>query len=237
MRLLGNVHVSGQVDIGEGTRIFPFATIGLVPQDLKWKDGGPTAGVKIGKNCVIREHATVHQASKGEYPTTIGDKSFLMVGTHMAHDSKIGNSVVLVNNVLLAGHAEVGDNVTMGGGSALHQFNRIGRLAFISGLVGVSMDVPPFCVAGARNTIHGLNLIGLRRAGVPRDDITMVRKAFRKVFRVSLPRKEMLATLEAMGKESTLVAEMAAFVATAKRAMRRGRGRGRGPESDEGDMT
>ncbi len=129
VRLLGNVHVSGQVDIGEGTRIFPFATIGLVPQDLKWKEGGPTAGVKIGKNCVIREHATVHQASIAERPTTIGDKSFLMVGTHMAHDSKIGNSVILVNNVLLAGHAEVGDNVTMGGGSALHEFNRIGRLA------------------------------------------------------------------------------------------------------------
>jgi UDP-N-acetylglucosamine acyltransferase len=232
VRLLSHVQISGPVEVGEQTRIYPFVSLGFPPQDLKWKDGNPTAGVKIGRDCLIRENVTIHLASKPDRPTTVGDKCFLMVGSHLGHDARTGNNVTLVNNVLLAGHSEVGDNATLGGGVAVHQFTRIGRLAFISGLVGAAMDVPPFCVSGARNTIHGINLVGLRRNGVPRDQITMVRRAFREVFRVSLPRNEMIEKLRELGKGCPLVAEMAEFVATAKRSIAAGT---QGPLEDEDD--
>jgi UDP-N-acetylglucosamine acyltransferase len=234
VRLVSHVQLSGPVEVGEGTRIYPFTSVGFPPQDVKWKDGNPTAGVKIGRNSLLRENVTVHLASKLDHPTTIGDNCFLMVGSHLGHDTRIGNNVTLVNNVLLAGHSEVGDNATLGGGAAVHQFTRVGRMAFISGLVGTAMDVPPFCVSGARNTLHGINLVGLRRAGVPRDQITMVRKAFRRIFRVSMPRKEMIAELTSMGRECSLVAEMAAFVASGKRSI--ARGTQGGPADENGDL-
>lgn len=230
VRLLSHVQISGPVEVGENTKIYPFASLGFPPQDVKWKDGNPTAGVKIGRDCVIRENVTIHLASKTERPTTVGDTCFLMVASHLGHDARIGNGVVLVNNVLLAGHSEVGDNATLAGGVGVHQFARIGRLAFISGLVGVAMDVPPFCVSGARNTLHGINVVGLRRAGFPRDHITLLRKAFRSALRVKLPRKEMLAILRDLGRECPPVMEMAEFVGTAKRAIAPGTG---GAESDD----
>jgi UDP-N-acetylglucosamine acyltransferase len=235
VRLLSHVQISGPVEVGENTKIYPFASLGFPPQDVKWKDGNPTAGVKIGRDCVIRENVTIHLASKTERPTTVGDTCFLMVASHLGHDARIGNNVTLVNNVLLAGHSEVGDSVTLGGGAGVHQFTRIGRLAFISGLVGVAMDVPPFCVSGARNTLHGLNLVGLRRAGMPRDHVTLLRKAFRSAFRVQLPRKEMLAVLRDLGRDCPPIMEMAEFVATAKRAIAPGTG-GADSDDDESDV-
>jgi UDP-N-acetylglucosamine acyltransferase len=222
VRLVSHVHISGPVEVGDQTKIYPFTSLGFPPQDVKWKDGNPTAGVKIGRECLLRENVTIHLASKPDRPTTVGDKCFLMVGSHLGHDSRIGNNVVLVNNVLLAGHSEVGDNATLAGAVAMHQFTRIGRLAFVSGMVGVAMDVPPFCVSGKRNMLHGINLIGLRRAGIPRDQITAVRHAFRKALRVSLPRKEMIAILTELGRDCPLVAEMAEFVAAAKRSVATG---------------
>ena len=219
-RLQSHVQIQGPVEIGSGTRLFPFTSIGSRPQDVKWKDDHVTAGVRIGRDCQLRENVTINAATKPDVPTSVGDRCFLMVGSHLGHDARIGNEVVLVNNVLLAGHCHVADNVTMGGVSAAHQFSRIGRLAFVSGMVAVAMDIPPFCLAGARNQIHGINQVGLRRAGIPRDQITLVRKAFRKVFRVSLPRKEMIAALEDIGRECPLVKEMAEFVAQSKRLHR-----------------
>ena len=235
VRLIANVHVHGPVDVGENTKIWPFVSIGFPPQDVKWKDGNPTAGVKIGRDCLLRENVTIHLASKTEHPTSVGDKCFLMVGSHLGHDARIGNSVVLVNNVLLAGHSEVGDNATLAGAAAVHQFTRIGRMAFISGMVGVAMDVPPFCVSGARNTLHGINLIGLRRAGVPREHITAVRSAFRRAFRERVPRTDMIQILEDLGRGCPLVMEMAEFVKTAKRSVATGT-RGAGDSDEDADF-
>jgi UDP-N-acetylglucosamine acyltransferase len=236
VRLLSHVQLSGPVEVGENTKIYPFASLGFPPQDVKWKDGNPTAGVKIGRDCLIRENVTIHLASKPDRPTTVGDRCFLMVASHLGHDARIGNNVTLVNNVLLAGHAEIGDNVTLGGGAGIHQFTRIGRLAFVTGLAGVSMDVPPFCVVGDRNTIHGLNLVGLRRNGVPRDHITLLRNAFRSALRVKLPRKEMLAILKDLGKDCPPVMEVHDFVASAKRPICPGTGGAAGPDDqDESD--
>jgi UDP-N-acetylglucosamine acyltransferase len=236
VRLLSHVQISGPVEVGENTRIYPFASLGFPPQDVKWKDGSPTAGVKIGRDCRIRENVTIHLASKPDRPTTVGDSCFLMVASHLGHDARIGNNVTLVNNVLLAGHSEIGDNVTIGGGAGIHQFTRVGRLAFITGLAGVSMDIPPFCVVGDRNTIHGLNLVGLRRNGVPRDHITLLRSAFRSALRVRLPRKEMLAILEELGKDCPPVMEVHDFVASAKRPIAPGTGGAADSDDDESDL-
>jgi UDP-N-acetylglucosamine acyltransferase len=225
VRLVANVQLNGPVEIGDETVIYPFASIGFPPQDVKFKPGHATAGVRVGKGCQVREQVTLHAATKADIPTSVGDNCFLMVGSHLGHDARIGNHVTLVNNVLLAGHAEVGDNVTLGGAAAVHQFSRIGRLAFISGAVAVAMDIPPFCLSADRNHIHGINLVGLRRAGVARDQITLVRRAFRKVFRPTLPRQEMIAALKDIGKDSPLVMEMAQFVESSKRSIAAGTAR------------
>lgn len=225
VRLISHVCMQGPVEVGAGTRIHPFASIGFTPQDVKWKDEHVTAGVRIGRDTQIRENVTLHAASKPDVPTSVGDRCFLMVGCHLGHDAKCGNDVVLVNNVLLAGHSEVGDKATLGGAAAVHQFTRVGRMAFISGMTAVAMDVPPFCLSAERNRVHGINLVGLRRNGVARDQVTLVRKAFRKAFRPTLPRKEMIAVLEEIGRESPLVLEMAEFVKAAKRSVSNGMAR------------
>jgi UDP-N-acetylglucosamine acyltransferase len=172
-----------------------------------------TPGVRIGKNCLIREHVTIHAASKPEHPTTVGDNCFLMVNSHLGHDVVIGDNVTMVNAVLLAGHVTIGNNVTMGGGALVHQFCRIGRLAMVGGGVPVTMDVPPFCISGARNTVAGLNAVGLRRNGVPREDITLLRKAFRLGLGVRQPREAMLAAVAPLTRESAFVREFYDFLA------------------------
>ncbi len=144
VKLIGHVYLSGPVTIGEGTTVYPFVCIGFPPQDVKFKLGDKTAGVVIGKQGLIREHATIHAASNDHTPTTVGDKIFMMVNTHLGHDARVGNGVVMVNNSAVGGHGQLHDNVTLGGGALVHQFCRVGRLAMMSGGIAVSVDVPPF---------------------------------------------------------------------------------------------
>lgn len=212
VRLIGNVYLNGPLTIGAGTTIYPFCSIGFAAQHLKVKEGDPTAGVVIGENSTLREHVTVHSATHEAHATTVGDRCLLMVNSHLGHDVKIGNEVVLVNNAALGGHGQVGDNATLGGGALLHQFTRVGRMAFIGGGTRAVADIPPFTSAVERSRLAGINLIGLRRAGIPRDQITLVREAFRKAFREPMTRPEILETLTRMGSRCPLVAEMAAFV-------------------------
>lgn len=211
--LLNHVTLEGPVEIGSGTSIFPGTCIGFPAQDVKFKLGMPTAGVKIGTNNLIREHVTIHAASKMEHPTTVGNNCFLMVNSHLGHDARIGNNVTMVNGSMLAGHVEIGHNVTMGGGAAIHQFCRVGRLAMIGGINAMSLDIPPFCIAGTRNLLVGLNAVGLRRNGVSRDEITILRKAFRAAFGVRVPRQEMIDVLQPLAAESPLVSEFRDFIA------------------------
>lgn len=220
VELIANVQVQGPVEIGPRTRVYPFACIGFEPQDYKFKRGSPTAGVRIGADCLIREHATIHAATKADRPTMVGDRCFMMVGSHMGHDARIHDGVVLVNAALLGGHSEVFAGAILSGGAALHQFNRIGRLAMVGGASALSVDVPPFCLVWGRNDLRGLNLIGMRRAGISRDDITATRGAFREVFRAgNLTRPEMIQRLTELGRDCGPVAEMAEFVASAKRSI------------------
>jgi UDP-N-acetylglucosamine acyltransferase len=227
VRLIGHAYVSGPCTIGEGTMVYPFACVGFPGQDLKLKPGDPTAGVVIGKHCIIREHATVHAATKLEAPTRLGDRVFMMVNTHVGHDGTVGNNVVMVNNSAIGGHAKLFDNCTLGGGALIHQFNRVGRFAFVSGGVTNSADTPPFCISDERNRIAGLNIIGLQRNGFPREHITALRQAFRDLLRTTVPRPEMIAVLRERGVNCPPLIELAEFIETvpAKRSMCVGVGR------------
>jgi UDP-N-acetylglucosamine acyltransferase len=225
VRLMGNNYINGPVSIGAGTVVYPFACLGYEPQDYKFKPGMQTAGVEIGEDCIFREHVTVHAASNDHTPTRLGNRVFMMVNSHVAHDCTIGNNVVFVNGAGIAGHGVIDDNVTLGGNAVIHQFVRIGRLVMMSGDCAVSLDVPPFCTVSERNRIGSLNLVGLRRAGVPREHITELRRAFREVLRHSMPRNELIAELTRRGATCPPLAEMAEFVAASKRGITPGLGR------------
>ncbi len=177
-----HVVLGGKTTIGENTQIFPFASIGLAPQDLKFH--GEDTTLEIGKNNMIREHVTMNPGTEGGGSITkIGDDCLFMVGAHVAHDCKVGNHVILANNATLAGHVEVGDYAIIGGLSAVHQFVRIGHQAMIGGMSGIENDIVPYSSAtGERASLAGLNLIGLKRRNFSRDDIHALRGAYRMLF-------------------------------------------------------
>lgn len=182
VRLESHVAVAGDTWIGAGTRIFPFASIGHIPQDLKFR--GEASRLEIGENCTIREHVTISPGTEGGgLLTRVGDNCLIMIGAHIAHDCLVGNNVILVNNATLGGHVEIGDHAILGGLSAVHQFVRIGEHAFIGGLAGVERDVIPYgMVIGERGFLNGLNLVGLKRRGFGREDIHALRRAYRELF-------------------------------------------------------
>ena len=165
----------------DGVIVHPGAVLGGDPQDLGFKAQTPS-GVHIGARTVIREHVTVNRATRaGEY-TTVGADSFLMTGCHVAHDCRIGDRVVIANAVLLAGHVRIGDRAFLGGGAVIHQFCRIGQSAMIGGGARISSDVAPFCLATERNTVYGLNFIGLKRRGCSREVLSEIKQAFRETL-------------------------------------------------------
>jgi UDP-N-acetylglucosamine acyltransferase len=182
VELLSHVVIAGHTTIGEGTRIFPFASIGHPPQDLKYK--GEESRLVIGRNNVIREHVTINPGTAGGgMVTRIGDRCLLMVGVHVAHDCILGNEVIMANNATLAGHVVIGDFAVFGGLSAVHQFVRIGRCAMVGGVTGVERDVIPYgSVLGDRARLSGLNLIGMQRHGFSRDEIQALRSAYQMLF-------------------------------------------------------
>ena len=180
--LKSHVVVDGYTTVGEGTVIYPFASIGTAPQDLKY--AGEASELIIGKNNTIREHATMNPGTKdGGMKTVVGDNGLFMMATHIAHDCIVGNRVIMANNATLGGHVQVGDNVLIGGLAAVHQFVRIGGHAVIGGMSGVESDVLPFArVKGERASLAGLNLIGLERGGFDKDQIRDIQKAFKSIF-------------------------------------------------------
>ena len=180
--LRSHVVVGGRTRIGAGTEVFPFASVGLAPQDLKYR--GEPSRLEIGRNNRIREHVTINPGTEGGgMLTRIGDDNLLMVGVHVAHDCLIGDHCVLVNNGTLGGHVVVEDFAVLGGLSAVHQFVRIGRHAMIGGMSAVKQDVIPFgTVTGNLARLQGLNLVGMKRRGFDRATIHALRAAYRLVF-------------------------------------------------------
>ena len=182
VELVSNVHIDGNTTIGKGTKIFPFASIGTEPQDLKFK--GEKNSLIIGDNNLIREYVTINPGTEGGgSKTIIGNNCLFMISSHVAHDCKIGNNVIIANNVPLGGHVTIEDSVVIGGNSAVQQFTRIGRLAMIGGMTGVLKDVIPFGLSiGNRNFLQGLNLIGLRRQQYDNKKIMELNKAYKDIF-------------------------------------------------------
>jgi UDP-N-acetylglucosamine acyltransferase len=180
--LKSHIIIEGNTQIGQNNIFYPFSTIGVAPQDLKFK--GEDSKVVIGDNNTIREHVTIHRGTKdGSMVTKIGNNSLLMVGVHIAHDCQVGNRAILANNATLAGHVILEDDVIIGGLSALHQFVRVGKGAMIGGMSGVESDVIPYgLVVGERASLAGLNLIGMKRTKIERDEIHALRNFFKEVF-------------------------------------------------------
>jgi UDP-N-acetylglucosamine acyltransferase len=182
VNLASHVVIDGRTTVGERTRIFPFASIGHDPQDLKYK--GEPSSLEIGHDNTIREHVTINPGTEGGgMVTRVGNHCLLMVGAHVAHDCQVGDHVILVNNATLSGHVVMEDYAILGGLSAVHQFVRIGRHAMIGGMSGVERDVIPYgLVLGDRARLQGLNIIGMQRRGFSREDIQRLRSAYNCLF-------------------------------------------------------
>jgi len=181
-RLHAHVVIAGRTNIGPRTQIFPFASVGHPPQDLKY-DGEPST-LEVGADNTIREHVTMNPGTRGGgMRTVIGDRNLFMTGAHVAHDCRVGNGCVFANNAALAGHVTVEDRAIIGGLAGVHQFVHIGPLAMVGGVTAVLRDVIPYgLAAGDRGALQGLNWIGLQRAGTGRETRRLLRKAYRRLF-------------------------------------------------------
>lgn len=205
--LKSHVVIDGDTEIGDGTTIFPFASIGSQPQDLKYK--GERSKLVIGKSNLIREHVTMNPGTEGDRMLTqVGDNCLFMVGSHVAHDCTVGNNVILANNATLAGHVTVEDFVIIGGLSAVQQFVRLGAHAMIGGMSGVESDVIPFgLVKGERATLAGLNLVGLERRGYEKSQIQVLMRVFKDIFYGDKSLSERVdAVASANGDDKTVMA-------------------------------
>ena len=211
VELISNVHIEGKTKIGKGTKIFPFASIGTNPQDLKYNN--EENSTIIGDNNTIREYVTINPGTEGGgSKTIIGNDCLFMISSHVAHDCKIGNNVIIANNVPLGGHVTIEDSVVIGGNSAVQQFTRIGRLAMIGGMTGVLKDVIPFGLSiGNRNYLQGLNLIGLRRKKYENKKIIGLDKAYKEIFS-SKNLHENLEKINGEHKDNELVNEVISFI-------------------------
>ena len=211
-----HVNIVGDTKIGKGTKIFPFASIGTQPQDLKYK--GEKSSLVIGNNNIIREYVTINPGTQaGGMITKIGNNCLFMISSHIAHDCQIGNNVVIANNVPLGGHVIVEDSVTIGGNSAVQQFTRIGRLAMVGGMTGVLKDVIPFGLSfGNRNYLKGINIIGLRRNRYENKTIMELNEAYKKIFS-SKNLHENLNKINGEFKDNKLVKEVTEFISKDKK--------------------
>lgn len=213
VELHAHVVIAGHTRIGAGTRIWPFASIGHQPQDLKYR--GERTTLEIGAKNMIREHVTMSPGTgDGGGVTRVGDGNLFMVGVHVAHDCLIGSGNVFANQATLAGHVVVEDHVVAGGLSAVQQFCRIGRGAMIGGMSGITADVVPYGLTmGNRAHLAGLNLVGLKRRGVDRADLAALRAAFERFFQGEGSIQERVAAEAQAAADNPLIADIARFVA------------------------
>jgi UDP-N-acetylglucosamine acyltransferase len=206
-----HVNIVGHTTIGRNNRIYPLASIGSDPQDLKYK--GEKTSLIIGTNNIIREHATINTGTiQGGGATKVGNNNLIMIGAHIAHDCIIGNNIVMANNSAVAGHAEIQDFVIIGAKCGIQQFTRIGKMAMIGGMTAVSRDVIPYGLSiGNRNFLNGINVIGLRRDKVQNKEIIGLTEAYKEIFK-SKNLSENLSKLNGKFKDNTLVKEVLEFI-------------------------
>jgi UDP-N-acetylglucosamine acyltransferase len=217
-------HLVGPLTLGANNTVHSGAVLGGSPQHLGYK--GEVTALEIGDGNTFRENATVHRGMPVGNPgctgvTRIGHRNLFMVNSHVGHDCVIGNDCVLANGALAAGHVVVGDRVFLSGNTAVHQFCRVGRLALLSGVSAVSKDIPPFWIMQGLNFVRGINLVGMRRAGLPAAEILAIRKAFRILYlsRPALPRNVALARIEAEEGHLPAIQELLTFIRESKRGI------------------
>ena len=210
--LISHVAVAGRTTVGPRTRIFPFASIGHQPQDLKYK--GEPSTLSVGADCLIREGVTMNPGTAGGgMATTVGDGCAFLANSHVGHDCHIGASVIFSNNVMLAGHCTIGNFAIVGGGAAIIQFTRVGAHSFIGGMSALENDLIPYGMAiGNRAHLSGLNIVGLQRRGFSREQIHSLRRAYRLLFADEGTLKERLDDVAAEFSEHPIVQEIVAFI-------------------------
>ena len=218
-RLIANVHVAGHTTIGARTIVYPFASLGTPPQSGKYR-GGPTRLV-IGADCDIRENVTINTGTEDDRGVTeIGERCFLMAGSHVAHDCLVGSDVTFANNAVIGGHVSIGDHSFLGGQAAVRQFVRIGEGAMIVGMSGVRADVIPWGMAqGPLANLVGINVVGLRRRGFAKPEILRLREAYRDLFLGDGMFRDRLARLEGKCADDRLVSGVLAFIRSGTRPL------------------
>lgn len=212
VELVSHAVVAGTTAIGARTRIFPFASIGHQPQDLKYK--GEPCSLSVGADCIIREGVTMNPGTEGGGSvTTVGDGCAFLANSHVGHDCRVGNNVIFSNNVMLAGHCTVGDFAIIGGGAAVIQYARVGPHAFVGGMSGLENDLIPYGMAlGNRAYLSGLNIVGLQRRGFSRTDIHDLRRAYRLLFAAEGTLMERLDDVSQEFSKHPIVQEIVAFI-------------------------
>lgn len=212
VELMSHVVVTGHTSIGARTKVHPFAVLGDAPQHLRY--AGEPSRLVIGADCTIREQVTMHPGTSfGGMETVVGDRCYFMVASHVAHDCQIGDNVLFINNATVAGHCRVADNAILGGLAAVHQWVRIGQYAFVGGLSGVENDVIPFgSVLGNRAYLGGLNIVGLKRQGFEREDIHILRQAYRLLFSNEGTLMERVEDVDSLFPGHPLVSQVVEFI-------------------------
>jgi UDP-N-acetylglucosamine acyltransferase len=212
VRLVNHVCVDGRTSIGEGTLVYPFASLGQPPQSLAYK--GEDTELVIGASNIIREHVTMNPGTaQGSAVTRVGDRCMFMADSHVAHDCVVGSNCVFANNAMVGGHVVVEDFVWLGGGAAVHQFSRIGKHAFVGGMAGLEGDLIPYgSVMGNRAYLAGLNLVGLKRRGFTREQIHELRNAYRLLFAQEGTFQERLADVAELFANNEEVMDIVNFV-------------------------
>jgi UDP-N-acetylglucosamine acyltransferase len=218
-RVLAHATLTGWTEIGTDNVIHMGAVLGHVPQDLAY--AGVESYLRIGDRNVIREHAQLHRGTKPESATVIGNDNYIMCNAHVGHNCRVGDGVILTNGALLGGYVEVEDQAVVSGNCVVHQFVRVGRLAFLRGLSKTSRDVPPFCLMDGTHTLRALNRVGLRRAGFTSPQIRELQNAFHRLFRRACNLKEAIRELE-QRPTSAEVRYLIDFIRASKRGVAMG---------------
>ena len=211
-----HVSITGHTTIGKNNKIYPFASIGNDPQDMKYK--GERTKLLIGDNNTIREYSTINPGTiQGGGVTKVGNNNLIMISAHIAHDCIIGNNIVIANSAAIAGHAQIDDFVVIGGNCGVQQFARIGKMAMIGGMTGVSRDVIPYGLStGNRNFLNGINIVGLRRSKIANKEIIGLTDAYKEIFKTE-NLNENLNRLNGQFKENLLVNEVLEFINKGKK--------------------
>ena len=216
-RVMAHAYLTGWTEIGADNEIHPGAVLGDAPQDKAYK--GAETYLKIGERNIFREYVQVHRGTIPASSTIVGDDNFLMANSHVGHNCKLGNQIVIANGALLGGYVEVGNSVFISGNCVVHQFVRIGDYALMRGLSGTSRDVPPYAIVDWQHTVRGVNVVGLKRAGFDDRRVREIREAFRALFRKGRNLSLAIKEIEERGRANDDVLALLEFIKSSKRGV------------------